>query len=275
MSKRRDLEAALRSLGEIRDILNAMKNMARMEVHRLGRYLETQRRVVASIESAAADFRHFYPEMFETKDGHDVLLIAGSERGFCGDFNESLVRAFAAQPARPQTVVILGSKLQTRLAGRIPEATLLESVSVADEIEGLLIRLMDKLSGLHGLTAASPLRLTALHHHTHGEPPQLSVLYPFEDLPDGSRFAYPPGLLLNPMEFVSGLVDQYLFARLHEVIYRSLMIENQARLEHMDAAVQRLDRKSTDLFRRRNVLRQEEITEEIEIIMLSAGLASS
>lgn len=275
MSKRRDLEAKLKSLGEIRDILNAMKNMARMEVHRLGRFLETQRRVVAGIEAAAADFRHFHPEMFETTGGRDVLLIAGSERGFCGDFNESLIRAFEAQANGAQTVVVVGSKLRTRLASRIPEATFLESVSVADEIEGLLIRLMDTLAGLHGPSAA-PLHLRALYHHTHGEKPQTSVLYPFEDVPAGGRrFAYPPGLLLDPLAFVGGLVEQHLFARLHELLYRSLMIENQARLEHMDAAVQRLDRKSTELFRRRNVLRQEEITEEIEVIMLSADLAPS
>lgn len=37
----------------------------------------------------------------------------------------------------------------------------------------------------------------------------------------------------------------------------------------MDAAVQRLDRRFAELWQKRNVLRQEEITEEIEVILLS------
>ena len=67
-------------------------------------------------------------------------------------------------------------------------------------------------------------------------------------------------------------MEQYLFARLHELLYSSLLAENQARMEHLESAVQRLERKSVELLRKRNVLRQEEITEEIEVIMLSAEL---
>ena len=40
-------------------------------------------------------------------------------------------------------------------------------------------------------------------------------------------------------------------------------------MQHMDAAVRRLERTSADLLRKRNIIRQEEITEEIEVIMLS------
>ncbi|HVW11978.1 MAG TPA: hypothetical protein VHC90_25535, partial [Bryobacteraceae bacterium] len=68
MSRHRGIESTLRSLTGIRNILNAMKNIARMEVSRLGRFLETQRRVVDSLQSAAADFRSFYPQLFDSAD---------------------------------------------------------------------------------------------------------------------------------------------------------------------------------------------------------------
>jgi F-type H+-transporting ATPase subunit gamma len=55
------------------------------------------------------------------------------------------------------------------------------------------------------------------------------------------------------------------------LLYSSLMVENQTRAEHMDSAVQRREMKSTELMRRCNILRQEEITEEIEVLRLSAG----
>ena len=55
MSRRRDLEDHLHALGDISGILRAMKNLALMETQKLTRFLGTQRRVVESIEAAAAD----------------------------------------------------------------------------------------------------------------------------------------------------------------------------------------------------------------------------
>ena len=47
------------------------------------------------------------------------------------------------------------------------------------------------------------------------------------------------------------------------------MAENLRRVEHLEAAVRHLDKKAADLRRRCNALRQEEIIEEIEVILLS------
>jgi F-type H+-transporting ATPase subunit gamma len=41
-------------------------------------------------------------------------------------------------------------------------------------------------------------------------------------------------------------------------------------LSHLEGAIQRLDRETGELELKRNLLRQEEITEEIELLMLSA-----
>ncbi len=62
MSKRREIERQVRSLNDIREIMNAMKNLSLMESHRLSRFIETQRRVVTTTESAADDFLTFWPQ---------------------------------------------------------------------------------------------------------------------------------------------------------------------------------------------------------------------
>ena len=49
------------------------------------------------------------------------------------------------------------------------------------------------------------------------------------------------------------------------------MAENERRVQHLNAAVDHLDEKSLDLQRRANALRQEEIIEEIEVILLSGA----
>ena len=69
-----------------------------------------------------------------------------------------------------------------------------------------------------------------------------------------------------------GLTGHYLHAVLNEVLYSSLMAENRQRQVHMDSALQRLDEDSARLKLTYNIQRQEEITEEIEVILLSADM---
>ena len=47
------------------------------------------------------------------------------------------------------------------------------------------------------------------------------------------------------------------------------MAENQRRMQHMDHAMRSIEQDSAELRQKRNMLRQEEIIEEIEVIMLS------
>ena len=274
MSKRRDLETQIHSLSEIKEIMNAMKNLSLMETHRLSRFLDTQHRVVTSIESAADDFLSFYPHLVpREEESRDVYLLVGSERGFCGDFNDSLVRALDShsQVAQEAAVFVIGNKLAGKLAGDRRIAAFLDGASVAEEVEPVLIRLMETLTGPKARHVGNgPLRLTVFHHAANEETVMVSTLRPFRRREsENTRFAYPPLLNFKPQSFLAGLVEQYLFAALHELLYSSLMAENQRRMQHMDSAVRRLERTSSDLLLRRNILRQEEITEVIEIIMLS------
>jgi F-type H+-transporting ATPase subunit gamma len=78
-------------------------------------------------------------------------------------------------------------------------------------------------------------------------------------------------LTLSPTAFLLELTEQYLFAALHEMLYTSLMAENHNRVTHLEGAVRHLDEKSEQLARQCNALRQEEIIEEIEVILLSAS----
>jgi F-type H+-transporting ATPase subunit gamma len=275
MSRRRDLESQIRSLNEIKEIMNAMKNLSLMETHRLAQLLDNQRRVVASVESAAADFLSFHPYLVSrAKESRDVYLLVGSERGFCGDFNESLLRALNDHGGVPAgaPLVVIGGKLGNKLTSDPRVTAFVNGASIVEEIDAVLANLVQALSRLSSPRSDSaPLRLTVFHNNLDKGSVEISVLRPFKqpelkDLP----FAYEPLLNLKPESFLRTLADQYLVAVLQELLCRSLAAENQRRLRHMDPAVRRLERTSADLVRRRNTLRQEEITEEIEVIMLGA-----
>jgi F-type H+-transporting ATPase subunit gamma len=276
VSKRREIERQVRSLNDIGEIMNAMKNLSLMESHRLSRFIQTQRRVVSGIESAAEDFLNFWPYGIPNGEGYyDLYLLIGAERGFCGDFNESIMRAFDREigEVHDGAVVVVGGKLAAKLEGDRRIGALLEGASVVEDVEHVLAKLMDTLSSIKASRAgARPLRVTVLHHNWETESVEISVLRPFKKpKSEKTRFPYAPMLNLDPHSFLRGLVEMYLLAALQELLYGSLLAENQRRMQHMDSAVRRLERTSEELVLRRNVLRQEEITEEIEIIMLSVG----
>jgi len=273
MSKRRDLETKIHSLDDIKEIMNAMKNLSLMETHRLARFLETQRRVVATFESAASDFLHFHGNLvLGEEQSRDVYLLIGSERGFCGDFNESILKALdESRPGEPPNLVVVGGKLLSKLTGDPRVAVSVDGASVVEEVDAVLSKLVEGLNQLNSAGASTgPLRVTVFHHDPDEKGVQISTLRPFKQAKSmDPLFAYAPQLNLGPVSFLTKLAEQYLMALLHQVLYRSLMAENQRRMQHIGSAVQLLERTAKELWRRRNIVRQEEITEEIEIIMLS------
>jgi F-type H+-transporting ATPase subunit gamma len=277
MSRRRELDDRLHALRDISGILRAMKNLALMERHKLTRFLSTQRRVMDSIEAAAEDFFTFYPEAArQLGKGTSLWLIIGSERGFCGDYNERLVEGVEQyirerSPHQPH-LLLIGRKLAAEFAQDRRVVASLAGPTIAEEVPVVLIGLMEKLKELQASQKPGVrLEFTIVHQSPASEKGGIHVHEPIKGAPRRSvRAGYPPLLNLDPFAFATALIDQHLFGLLHEVFYSSLMAENLRRFQHMDQAIQRLEKDTAELVLKRNSLRQEEITEEIEVIMLSA-----
>ena len=276
MTRRRELQQHRHTLGEIRDIMNSMKTLAYMESRKLGHFLDAQRAVVAHIETMAADFLGFYPETLpRVEQATPVCLLLGSERGFCGDFNERLlgqlqshVREYSIDTPR---LIVTGNKLANQLEGDSRVVSYIDGANVVEEAEKTLSLIINTLTELQAKEGA--VSLTVLYHDPDREQIVITeVLPPFEQYRDTApRFPHPPVLNLPPAAFLAELIDHYLFAALHEIIYVSLMAENIQRVRHLEGAVQHLDDKSENLLHQSNALRQEEIIEEIEVILLSAS----
>ena len=273
MSKRREILDRISALGDIEDILGAMKSLAFLETWRISAFIELQHSAVQVIETALADFTAFYrPDGSSVVPQRDMLCVIGAERGFCGDFNTGLVNAaesILAATARPTEVIVAGNRLAQSWGERRPLPSVIEGASVAEEVPEVLNRLLDRFSSLldNGEQTQS-VGLTVLYHR------EQSIascrLLPYPELPQPSRLpAYPPYLTLPPRKLFLELDDQYLYALLHAVYYDSLLAENQKRLEHMDRAINKLHEKLEVLSRRQNQLRQGEIIEDIEVILLA------
>jgi F-type H+-transporting ATPase subunit gamma len=277
MSRLGNVERRRRSLAEIREIMNSLKSLAYMETRKLGRFVEAQRAISEQIEQAADDLVSFYPAIVpKTRAAVEVHIIVGTERGFCGDFNERLleqVRTSAPlEPPRRRILLAIGQKLESVLESLTPAEepiVFVEGASVAEEVGSVLARVVGELDSLrdeHGI-----LSVSTSYHHNEVDITRRALLPPFEEKKERMpAFAHPPCLNLRPADLLVELADAYLVARLHEILYASLLNENQHRVTHLGAAVKHLDDKLAGLAHRVNTLRQEEITEEIEVILLSA-----
>jgi F-type H+-transporting ATPase subunit gamma len=270
MSLSRELQLHITQLKEIRSILNSMKILAFMETHKLQRFKTMQSQAVANIERAGLDFLDLYPGLAAAeRNVAQLCILLGSERGFCGDFNESLINAISSQAYTG--IIAIGSRLCNRLEGADKEVIArLEGANVAEEVPTVINRLIDTISALHGKSAPALQLTVAYHDNSSGQISRRQVFPPFAQ-PNQITFHYghPPVLNLEPGEFFADLLDHYLFAVLHEIFYISLLAENNSRQQHLEGAVNHLDDETIRLQKKSQIYRQEEITEEIEVILLN------
>ena len=275
MSQSHNLQVHIGQMEEIRSILNAMKNLAFIEIHKLSRFQTLQGMAVANIEAAAMDLLIFNPELaVEENHKQHVCIVVGSERGFCGDFNETLIAG--VKDENYSGIITIGNRLINRLLEiNRPIAAEIAGASIAEEVPAVINQLIETINTLPEVGKVKGLnlpdmRLTVVYHDFNAGRISQRPLFPPFQRQATAPFKHPPDLNLKPGELYADLVHQYLFAVLHEVFYNALVAENHHRLQHLDGAVKHLDDETVTLRRKLQTFRQEEITEEIEVILLNS-----
>ncbi len=271
MSNQRDLNNQIHRLSDIGDIMTAMKNLAFMETRKLERYLHAQTRIVQQIKQSAQVSCSHYPDALPSGKPHQHLcLLIGSERGFCGDFNQRLAQQTEVrlQQLQPKWLVIIGHRLNQHPLNGVETLALLSGANATEEVETVLINVTRQLADIeqqHG-----PFQLSVLFNHPDSN--QLSkqeLLPPFREFERSRASGATPVLNLNPEKLLLGLGEHYLFACLQQLLYLSLMAENQLRIAHLQGAIKKLEQQLLELQRGVNRMRQEAIVEEIEIILIN------
>jgi len=271
MTQRRQMALRLETYAEVRAILAALKNMALAELHRLAELHAHQRIALQTAAQAAADFVGFYPPRPAQRLSRACVVI-GSERGFCGDFNTALAKAARDREAAGERVLLVGARLSERAEQIGLRASVVGGASVSEELGVTLEGILGWIESAQR-TVEGALRVNAVLQDP--EQPRLLErrLMPLPLPRDDAgvpRRAQPPMLTLAPQDLLPALADQALMLALNEAFSVSLIAENRHRLELMEGALHRLDERSAALTRRMHAARQEDITQEIEVIMLSA-----
>ncbi len=273
MSRYRTVENHLGQLRELQEIIASMKTLSQLELHKLGGLATSQHALMENLGYIAADYYHHHPQPQDDAAG-DLWLILGSERGFCGDFNEILLRSllqrFPQCRKNPQRVLAVGRKLWPQMEEALPGFVPLEGASVSEELSRILAVVV-------GGIQESMVRegVGTLHVLFHGDVEGAIAaqrLLPPEVHETVDEWRNPPLLQLSPLQFLAQFLQHYLYLGLNEWFVVSLLAENRYRVQHLEGAVRRLDERLEVLASRARALRQEEITEEIEMILLSTNL---
>jgi len=272
MSKRRELARHAASLAEIGELLGAMRSLALAESRRIETYIEAQRVTGRIVRQAWSRVLADYGTGLATVPlAGRIVCAIGTERGFCGEINRRLL-AHAGErfdEAGETRWLLVGARLAEAWPDHAPQPLArLPGASVADDLLGIQAALV---AALTPLLARSGDAMPELILHFVGEQgiEQRTVL----PVPEaGARLrpaSHPVDINLTPAELRLALLDDYLDVAISEALLEALLHENEQRLIHMEQARRRVDEKIEDLNRRANRARQEEITEEIEIILLA------
>ncbi len=292
MSHQRELNNQIQRLGDIGNIMTALKNLAFMETHKLERCLQAQTQMVKQInQSAQICISHFpsalpsgHPHYQPSQSGQQLWLLIGSERGFCGDFNQRLTQQTQSQlqQIKPQGVVTLGYRLNQRPIAGVDTLGQLAGASATEETENILIQLTQTLSELEQRRGPFQLRVLFNHpdpnhtdSHTGNQISSQQLLPPFQQLSQTAPQGVQPLITMAPQKLLLGLGEHFLFANLKHILYLSLLAENQLRIIHLQGAIQKLEQRLLGLQRRVNRMRQEAIVEEIELILINQSTLDS
>ena len=266
MSQRQEIEAKLALYDELNGILGAMRSFALAELKRVGKRETAQQQVVANLALALDDLSAYLPAAAVAKASpdnrpNDIRLLLGSVRGFCGSFNEDVIRLWRAEADKDKPLILVGERLQGMLADE-------QAVAVAGANSGLdaAMAIERILEAVDRLRADDDEKFGLVVGMRDEHTARWQRLWPL--LENSPAHGAGPPLTLAPLaEVAVGVAEHYLYHSLLALLLRSIRVENHMRLMQMENALRHLDSGYEDLQRHKNRLRQEEIVQEIELMV--------
>ncbi|MEW9798613.1 F0F1 ATP synthase subunit gamma [Alteromonas sp. CYL-A6] len=278
MTNARALKTRMDQLGDIALIIGSLKSIALLESQQARGCVESQTEGLNTMQEAIVRVIAGSPQLsLPAPQAPSVLFILGSERGFCGNFNARLCDELHAltEDGRLSDCQIypVGYRLSVKLEQEPRVVSPLKAASVFAEIESVLSALTSLISQPD--SPMTPEQVAVLYHDGTSSSPRFEPLLGSLAHPDNNaEEGFSPILNLSPEAFYAQAMSEYILTRLNHVLTLSFFSENQTRLQHLENALNNVDDQTLTLEKQRNHLRQEQITEELETILLSAGLKS-
>jgi F-type H+-transporting ATPase subunit gamma len=282
MHRLADLQIRIRSLGELREVVGAMRSLSAVRVQQAHETLVGIREYAAIVEGALAQAALRLPVSPSRVTDDPVappppaaVVAFGSEHGFVGALNQHVLdRAVAHLGGAGDRLLVVGSRGAMLAAerGRTPAWTS-PMASHTGGVDEVALRIAEEIArGAPGDIG----RVVLVYTRSSGGATWRVVaetLLPFDIepyLPRRGERSLSPLSNLAPRELFDKLVEEIVFAQLAHAAMESYASENAARLAAMESARDNIESKLTELTRLEREGRQEEITTELLDVVIGA-----
>jgi len=269
MTRLTEVEAHILSMGELLDIVGAMRSLASMRVQEAQRALPGIRRYAETMAAAIGAALLLLPEsgaISRTATARRALVLCTAEHAFVGGFNERILDAAEKLLASDDALLVLGSR--GAAAARERGRPMMWVYPMATRPEGVPQTIRHLTAELYGWIARGDLArievMFARRRQDTGTTIERKLLFPV----DLTLFALaqprlPPLHNLPPHTLLEKLIADYVFGLLTEAAIEALASENGARFAAMDSAHENVSKKLEELRQDARQARQDEITTEL------------
>jgi F-type H+-transporting ATPase subunit gamma len=269
MTQLAQIQGHIGSMGELLDIVGAMRSLAGMRVQEAQRALPGIRHYAESMAAAIGTALLLLPSPVpdaEAERGRRALVLCTAEHGFVGGFNERLMEAAEAASKPRDALFVLGSRGAALAFERGGKPTWTRPM--ATRPAGALETVRHLTGELYARIAHGEIsRLEVIFgRYEQGTAPAIAhrLLLPLDLAslaPEQRRQA--PLHNLAPVALLEKLMSEYVFALLTEAVVESIASENAARFSAMESAHDNVAKKLEQLRQDARQARQTEITTEL------------
>ena len=269
MTRLAEVEAHIATMGELLDIVGAMRSLASMRVQEAHRALPDIRRYAETMAAAIGAALLLLPEAGSpgrTAAGRRAFVLCTAEHGFVSGFNERVLDAAAKLINPDDLLFVLGSRGAALAQERGWPAAWTHPM--ATRPEGVPETIRHLTAELYGWIARGGLArvevMFARHRQAGGMTIERSLLFPVDLKTFAPGQPRPPPLHnLPPAMLLEKLIADYVFGLLTEAAIEALASENAARFAAMNSAHENVSKKLEELRQDALQARQDEITTEL------------
>jgi F-type H+-transporting ATPase subunit gamma len=276
-----EIQAHIGSMGELRDIVGAMRSLAGMRVQEAQHALPGIRRYAESVAAALADTLLLMPEPKPSPRaarGRLALILCTAEHGFVGGFTERLVNAAEAALESGDLFFVLGRRGAALALDRgrqaswtYPMAT--RCAAAPETVRQLSAELYRRIA--RGEIARVDV-IHARYHQGSASTLERRLLLPLDVRSlKAKQMRQPPLHNLEPVALHEKLMTEYVFALLTEAAVESIASENAARFAAMVSAHDNVSAKLDKLRQTEREARQSEITTELLDLVIGSEAQAS
>ena len=273
------LERRRAGLSAIREIVSSLRALSSLQFRRAREGLGARRELESDLHRALAAVSAPRPPVADPQ--RILLIVLGTDQGFCGPLVERLVEAARARMAGgPEgvsfRVLAVGSRTRALLERQLGEAPEHLPLPVSPRsVDPAVETLAEALERRVGADEVDGIDVVYAHFLGPGRyEPRVTRLFPVapERLPRPGR---PARLNERADRVLDRLVFEWIYAELYRVVLEALSAEHGARMNTTDAATRAADDALAELDVQRHRARQAEATHEVLEILAAAEAVSS